>query len=151
VPERERGWLGRLLIPGPFDGEHYFQLEQRNATCSGILLPLFGDGLLQATRQGSVAMKTALKNRAEAGQSDRLLLKLSVQLCAQRFDLVRRHRRRRVPPGIANKGRDCCDFVVGELPIVGRHRKRGRTRLGGYTDLPLSLRTTGDTRLSMCE
>jgi hypothetical protein len=74
VPERELRWRGRLLIPGLFDGEHYFQLEQRGATCSlrhcerfsGILLPLFGDGLLQTTREGFVAINAALKRRAEA-------------------------------------------------------------------------------------
>src|SRR5262245_58119737 len=26
-PGRELRWLGRVLIPGIFDGEHYFQLE----------------------------------------------------------------------------------------------------------------------------
>ena len=74
VPERELRWLGRLLVPGLFDGEHIFQLEQRDAACclhhcerfSGILLPLFGDGPLQATRQGFEAMNAALKKRAEA-------------------------------------------------------------------------------------
>src|SRR4030088_1364331 len=74
LPGRELRWLGRLLIPGLFDGEHYFQLEQRDAAgrfhhCerfSGILLPLFGDGLLIATRQGFEAMNAALKKRVEA-------------------------------------------------------------------------------------
>jgi hypothetical protein len=74
VPERELRWRGWLLVPGLFDGEHYFQLEQRDATCrlhhcerfSGILLPLFGDTLLQTTREGFVAINAALKRRAEA-------------------------------------------------------------------------------------
>jgi hypothetical protein len=74
VPERELRWLGRLLLPGLFDGQHEFQLEQREAACrfhhserfSGILLPLFGDGLFQATREGFEAMNAALKKRAEA-------------------------------------------------------------------------------------
>jgi hypothetical protein len=74
VPERELRWLGRLLLPGLFDGEHEFQLEQREAACrfhhserfSGVLLPLFGDGLLQATREGFVVMNAALKKHAEA-------------------------------------------------------------------------------------
>jgi hypothetical protein len=74
VPERELRWLGRLIIPGLFDGEHDFQLERRDVPCrlhhserfSGVLLPLFGDGLLQATRQGFEAMNVALKKRAEA-------------------------------------------------------------------------------------
>jgi len=27
-PERELRWLGRLLLPGLFDGEHVFEIEQ---------------------------------------------------------------------------------------------------------------------------
>jgi hypothetical protein len=50
------------------------QLEQRDVACrfhhnerfSGILLPLFGDRLLQSTREGFEAMNAALKKRAEA-------------------------------------------------------------------------------------
>jgi hypothetical protein len=74
VPEQELRWLGRLFMPGLFDGEHDFRLEEANAACrfhhserfSGVLLPLFGDGLLKATRQGFKAMNAALKKRAEA-------------------------------------------------------------------------------------
>lgn len=29
VQERELRWLGRLLIPGLFDGEHTFQLDSK--------------------------------------------------------------------------------------------------------------------------
>jgi hypothetical protein len=73
--ERELRWLGRLFIPGLFDGEHAFRLEQRAEFCrfhhserfSGLLLPLFGGSLLAATRQGFAAMNAALKQRAEAG------------------------------------------------------------------------------------
>ena len=71
--ERELRWCGRLLMPGLFDGEHAFGLEQRAETCrflhaarfSGVLLPLFGEGLFEATRQGFEAMNAALKQRAE--------------------------------------------------------------------------------------
>lgn len=72
--ERELRWLGRLFVPGLFDGEHAFRLEQRAEACrfhhserfSGVLLPLFGEGLLAATRLGFEAMNAALKRRAEA-------------------------------------------------------------------------------------
>jgi hypothetical protein len=75
VQERELRWLGRVFIPGLFDGEHVFLLEQQAEVCrfhhaerfSGVLLPLFGKGLLEATRQGFEAMNAALKARAEAG------------------------------------------------------------------------------------
>jgi len=74
-PERELRWLGHLLIPGLFDGEHSLRLEaQAPAACilhhterfSGLLVPLFGLGMLDATRQGFEAMNAALKRRAEA-------------------------------------------------------------------------------------
>lgn len=72
--ERELRWLGRLFVPGLFDGEHAFRLEQRVEACrfhhservSGVLLPIFSEGLLAATRQGFEAMNAALKQRAEA-------------------------------------------------------------------------------------
>jgi hypothetical protein len=73
APERELRWLGRLLLPGLFDGEHAFGIEQLAETCrflhaerfSGVLVPLFGEGLFEATRQGFEAMNAALKRRAE--------------------------------------------------------------------------------------
>lgn len=73
TPEYELRWLGRVVVPGLFDGEHAFGLEQQAETCrflhaerfSGILLPLFGERLFEATRQGFEAMNTALKQRAE--------------------------------------------------------------------------------------
>ena len=33
VPEQELRWLGRLLLPGLFDGEHAFRLEQQMEAC----------------------------------------------------------------------------------------------------------------------
>ena len=59
--ERELRWRGRLLIPGLLDGEHAFRLEERAGGCrfrqterfSGVLVPLFGAGLLEATRRAS--------------------------------------------------------------------------------------------------
>ena len=76
APERELRWLGRLLIPGLFDGEHRVRLEregkagcrfQQSERFSGILVPLFGERLLEAARQGFEAMNAALAKRAEAG------------------------------------------------------------------------------------
>jgi hypothetical protein len=67
-------WLGHLLLPGLFDGEHSFQIEGHGNSCrfhqserfSGILVALFGAGLFDATRHGFEAMNTALKEQAEA-------------------------------------------------------------------------------------
>jgi hypothetical protein len=78
APEQELRWLGRLFLPGLFDGEHAFRLEQQTEACrlyhserfSGVLLPLFGEGLLEATRRGFDAMNAALQTRAEAAWSD---------------------------------------------------------------------------------
>ena len=72
-PERELRWLGRLVAPKVFDGEHRLQIEPMGEgrvkftqaeRFSGALVPLFGKGLEQ-TRQGFVAMNEALKRRAE--------------------------------------------------------------------------------------
>jgi hypothetical protein len=70
---RAREWRGRLIVPGLFDGEHAFRIEDRGRTCrlhhserfSGVLAPLFGAGLLDATRHGFEAMNAALKSRVE--------------------------------------------------------------------------------------
>src|SRR5690348_14839623 len=70
---RELRWRGRLIVRGLFDGEHAFRVEDRGHTCrlhhserfSGVLVPLFGSSLLDATRQGFEAMNVALKARAE--------------------------------------------------------------------------------------
>lgn len=72
-PGRELRWLGRLLVGGIFDGEHYFLLEPEGAGAtrfvqgerfSGVLVGLLG-GALQATEAGFAAMNRALKARAE--------------------------------------------------------------------------------------
>jgi hypothetical protein len=72
-PERELRWRGRLLMPGLFDGEHFFRIEDRSGTVrfvqgetfSGVLVGLVR-GALGATRAGFEAMNVALKKRAEA-------------------------------------------------------------------------------------
>jgi hypothetical protein len=72
-PGRELRWLGRLLLPGLFDGEHIFRIEPIEGGRSrfvqaerfrGLLVPLFGRTLEQ-TRRGFEAMNEALRRRAE--------------------------------------------------------------------------------------
>ena len=78
-PNRELRWKGKLLVPGLFDGEHYFKLEAKPAggltfhqgeLFSGILVPLFRRSLDGATKQGFVAMNDALKREAEEPRSN---------------------------------------------------------------------------------
>jgi hypothetical protein len=73
-PERELRWLGRLLVPGLFDGEHSFRIEPladgrtrfvQSERFSGVLVRLLGRTLEQ-TRRGFEQMNEALKLRAEA-------------------------------------------------------------------------------------
>lgn len=71
---RELRWLGRLLIPGLFDGEHIFTIEPlgedrvrfvQREVFTGLLVPLFARGLDSDTRRGFEEMNSALKTRAE--------------------------------------------------------------------------------------
>jgi hypothetical protein len=73
-PERELRWRGRLLMPGLFDGEHYFQLSDASPGLtrlihgerfSGLLVPWLRLSLERDTRQGFVAMNRAVKRRLE--------------------------------------------------------------------------------------
>lgn len=73
--ERELRWLGRFVAPGLFDGEHYFRLEPigtarvrfvQGEDFSGLLVGLFKDSVLSATRDGFEEMNLALKRRAES-------------------------------------------------------------------------------------
>ncbi len=74
--QREFRWLGRLVLPGLFDGEHAFRLEplpgggtrlHHGEDFSGLLVPLFGKSLEGGTRAGFEAMNAALKREAEGG------------------------------------------------------------------------------------
>ena len=75
APERELRWKGKVLVPGLFDGEHYFRLEpaargtlfRHGEIFSGLLVPLFRKSLDGATRAGFLAMNEALKREAEKG------------------------------------------------------------------------------------
>ncbi len=73
-PDRELRWLGRLLMPGFFDGEHIFIIEALGANrvrfiqkeeFRGLLVPLFAGGLDSHTKFGFEEMNHALKARAE--------------------------------------------------------------------------------------
>ncbi len=73
-PKRELRWLGQLLIPGLFDGEHILTIEPLTENCvrftqreifTGILVPLLARGLDTDTRRGFEEMNRALKARAE--------------------------------------------------------------------------------------
>jgi hypothetical protein len=70
---RRLEWLGRLLVPGVFDGRHSFQLEDlgqgrtrltQTETFSGVLVGLTGK-TLERTRAGFEAMNQAVRLRAE--------------------------------------------------------------------------------------
>ena len=73
-PNRELRWLGHLLMPGLFDGEHILTIESlaenrvrfvQREIFTGILVPLFAHGLDTDTRRGFEEMNHALKARAE--------------------------------------------------------------------------------------
>ena len=74
-PDRLLRWLGRLLLPGVFDGEHSLELQPLDGSrtrfiqserFSGILVPLLGSALTR-TQRGFEEMNQALKARAEKG------------------------------------------------------------------------------------
>lgn len=72
-PGRRIAWLGRLIVPGIFDGAHNLLVEPTSkTTCrftqserfTGALVPLFRN-LLKNTDAGFAAMNAALAARAE--------------------------------------------------------------------------------------
>lgn len=73
-PPHELRWKGKLLLPGLFDGEHYFVFSgNANGTTtlrhgeifSGLLVPLFAKMLDTKTLEGFKQMNEALKQRVE--------------------------------------------------------------------------------------
>lgn len=75
VPGAELRWLGRLGLPGLFDGEHRFMLAphapgvtrlRHEEHFSGLLVGAMKRQLDTGTRAGFEAMNAALKARAEA-------------------------------------------------------------------------------------
>jgi hypothetical protein len=74
APGHALRWLGRLGVPGLFDGEHRFLIEQagpnqtrfvQEERFSGLLVPLILRFAGTSTRRGFEAMNTALKARVE--------------------------------------------------------------------------------------
>jgi hypothetical protein len=73
IPGQELEWLGHLLVPGIFDGEHRFLIQETGAdrvtfvqeeAFKGLLVSFTGK-LLEKTKQGFVLMNEALKSKAE--------------------------------------------------------------------------------------
>jgi len=70
-------WLGRVLVPGVFDGEHSFEIRPleiadprrvrftQRERFRGLLVPLLWRSLDRDTRRGFEQMNEALKDRAE--------------------------------------------------------------------------------------
>ena len=74
-PGRVFEWLGRLVIPGLFDGRHRFELHPTAAGGTrlvhterfrGVLVRLLKKSLDTRTREGFESMNEALRERAEA-------------------------------------------------------------------------------------
>jgi len=72
---REFRWIGHLLYPGLFDGEHCFIIEAIDENrvrfihmeiFRGILVPILWGSINTETRSGFRAMNDALKERAES-------------------------------------------------------------------------------------
>ena len=78
TPDYELCWLGRLLVPGLFDGEHRFTIQpidrgkvrfRQSELFRGILVPMFRDSLDRDTKRGFIEMNLALKARAETSEA----------------------------------------------------------------------------------
>jgi hypothetical protein len=72
--EREFRWLGKILIPGLFDGEHFFKIEPldeskvkfiQGENFKGLLVRLLAKSLDTDTLRGFKEMNEALKKLAE--------------------------------------------------------------------------------------
>jgi hypothetical protein len=71
---RQLRWLGHLLVPGLFDGEHIFEIEElgrdrvlfiQREIFKGLLVPLLARSLDKNTQRGFEEMNRALRERAE--------------------------------------------------------------------------------------
>ena len=74
-PNVELRWLGHLILPGIFDGEHIFEIEKiddmkvrfiHRENFSGLLVPFLWKQLSTSTRQGFELMNKSFKERIEA-------------------------------------------------------------------------------------
>jgi hypothetical protein len=73
-PNRQLHWLGHLLVPGLFDGEHIFEIEEldrdrvlfiQREVFKGLLVPLLARSLDRDTQRGFEEMNRALREKAE--------------------------------------------------------------------------------------
>ena len=73
-PQQEMRWLGRVLLPRVFDGEHYFIIEEISANrvklihgekFRGGLVPVLWSGMEKSTIEGFKVMNLNLKNQVE--------------------------------------------------------------------------------------
>jgi hypothetical protein len=73
---KELRWIGHLLFPGLFDGEHSFRLTDlgdgrtrfvQEERFTGILIPFLSKMLNDNTRRGFEAMNAKLKSICESG------------------------------------------------------------------------------------
>lgn len=72
-PERELRWVGRVLVPGVFDGTHQFRIAAcgvgvRFYQCkafTGLAAPFFGAAEAAAVKEGFESMNEALRARCE--------------------------------------------------------------------------------------
>lgn len=73
APNQRIRWIGRLLVPGLFDGEHLLQIEPLESGRSRFtqserftgVLTWFTGKLFSRTQAGFEAMNSALKQRSE--------------------------------------------------------------------------------------
>ena len=72
--DEELRWIGQLLLPGLFDGEHYFKIQRiseeevlflHGEEFTGILALLFWGSVEPGTKKGFQLMNEALKKRVE--------------------------------------------------------------------------------------
>ena len=77
-PNAELRWTGSFLMPGVFDGEHYFLIEplaeegrvqfMQGESLAGVMVPVLGLlGVFKNTLRGFEEMNQALRFRAERG------------------------------------------------------------------------------------
>lgn len=73
-------WVGRLVLPGVFDGRHSFQVEDvgdgvtrltQAEEFSGVLVP-FTTTILERTRAGFEAMNEELRLRSESANATKV-------------------------------------------------------------------------------
>lgn len=78
-PGKTFEWLGRLGLPGIFDGRHRFELQGlpdggtrlvHGEKLNGLLVRVLRSSLDTETKQGFMDMNVALKARAEAAEID---------------------------------------------------------------------------------